>query len=414
VKHFLAYGNSDQVSFRHPEVRGAFDFMLVPGTIAAYYADATAAFVLSSDLEYVIEPRTPLFQGRIPEPKASHFALAGHMGTTVKSHMGDESLRLPVEFSRALFTEEVVQELVDAVVAFQRNYGGRAPEIESKLARYRRLLAEALRTPEAQEPQSGVRGPSYVLAPYFAVSSTDDPWWQINLQIWEACSSLETPSDISPVVAVGSAQTLAATVALFPVELSPTAFFWVAGLDERTAPERELTLLWEAVRSQPESRHLVNLYGGFFSICLGLAGLWGFNNGLGYSESRSWPELPSTGAAPPRYYLRELHMFVPPAVAQLIVDADSSLACPCAVCAPGGGRTSSLVSLSYHDLKRHFVLARRWELDLVESNGPGEIADRLEDFASRLETLRETLPTRVRIEVGFLRRWARVLRGSGG
>jgi len=65
----MAYGNSDQVSFRDPEVRESFDFMTVPGTIASYYADATAAFVLSSELNYLIDPRTPLFQGALQSPR---------------------------------------------------------------------------------------------------------------------------------------------------------------------------------------------------------------------------------------------------------------------------------------------------------------------------------------------------------
>lgn len=413
MKHFLAYGNSDQASFRHPEVRGAFDFMLVPGTIAAYYADATAAFVLSSGLDYVVEPRTPLFQGRIPEPKASHYALADHLGNAVRAHMGDEDLRASVDFSRDLYTPEVIRELVDAVISFQRNYGGRAPAIQDKLERYRRLLAEALQEPTTEQAAPSARTPAFVLSPYFAVASMEDPWWDATLRVWEACMNLENSSRISPVVAVGSPSVLSHALPRTPMELSRTCFFWITGFDERTASEGELAALWDAIGENSPGRSLVNLYGGFFSVCLEHAGLWGFNNGLGYSESRNWPELPSTGAAPPRYYLPKLHLFLPSAVAQLVVDSEPFFRCPCTVCvAERPGRPTSIVSLSYHELKRHFVLTRRWEVDLVASNEPEDLAAHLDDSAQRFEQLREALPARVRVQVAFLRRWARVLRGA--
>jgi hypothetical protein len=411
MQHFLAYGNSDQASFRHPDVRDAFDFMLVPGTIAAYYPDATAAFVLSSELDYVIEPRTPLFQGRIPEPKASHYSLANHLGSTVHALMGDPEERRSVTFSREVYTDQAIQELVEGVISFQRDYGGRAPEIADRLARYRQLLAEALHTPMTSEAVREARGPNFVLAPYFAVDSMSDPWWEVSLGVWEACGGVDDPTGISPVVAVGDAELLSSVLEHAPKDMAETCFFWITGFNERTASEQELSALTRAVTTNAEGRSLINLYGGFFSVCLGYSGLWGFNNGLGYSESRDWPELPSTGAAPPRYYLPELHLFVSPAVAQLIVDADPEFACPCPVCnrEQENGRIS-LVSLSYHDLKRHFVLARHREIQLVASAAADAIAARLDDFVERFDNLRDTLPTRVPVDVAFLRRWSRILR----
>lgn len=415
MRHFLAYGNSDQASFRQPDVREAFDFLLVPGTIAAYYADATAAFVLSSQLDYVIEPRTPLFQGRIPEPKASHYSLAERLGATVRTRMGEDNVRAEVNFARNVYTPPVIRELVDSVISFQRGYGGRAPEIEGRLTRYRQLLAEALQRPALEDGEPAARPPSFILAPYFAVESLADPWWDVCLAIWDVCTQLEAPARISPVVAVASPGVLSRALVATPGDLSPTCFFWITGFDERTAPERELATLWEAVSENSSRRSLVNLYGSFFSVCLEYARLWGFNNGLGYSESRSWPELPSTGAAPPRYYLPNLHLFLPPAVAQLITDADPFFRCPCAVCITERyGRPVSIVSLSYHELKRHFVLARQGEIELVTSSSQSDVAAHLHAAAERFGQLRESLPARVRIEVAFLRRWARVLEGGAG
>lgn len=81
---------------------------------------------------------------------------------------------------------------------------------------------------------------------------------------------------------------------------------------------------------------LVNLYGGFFSICMYHAGLWGFNNGLGYSESRDWPQLEATGAAPARYYVPRLHAYLPVGTAQALIEVEPEFRCPCVVCEPSG------------------------------------------------------------------------------
>ena len=411
MNHFLAYGNSDQASFRHEQVRDALDYMTVPGTIAAYYPDATAAFVLSSELNYVIDPRTPLFQGEIRQPRASHFSLAEHMGEAVKTHIEQESeQRGEVTFAPDLYTGSVIADLVPLIVAFQRDYGGRAPGIEDKLNRYRRLLAAALPSQQVTAATSTARGPSFVLAPYFVAKTLSDEWWGVNQRIWTECEQQTDSKSISAVVALEDVQLLDEALGRLSNDLADVTFFWVGNFDERRASFEDLQTLLEAVRAHGDSRKLVNLYGGFFSICLHHAGLWGFNNGLGYSESRNWPELSATGAAPARYYVRELHMYLPPGQAQQIVDVDLSFSCPCDVCATGG--VSGIVGLSYHDLKRHFVLARAWERELVESNSPDGVAAHLLAVEERFNrAVRPRLPERLRPLVGFLGRWAEAIRG---
>lgn len=410
MRHFLAYGNSDQASFRDASVRASFDFLTVPGTIAAFYPDATAGFVLTSDLPYIIDPRTPLFQGTIAQPKASHYVLAETLGKAVRRVLGDDELRSPASFSADVYTPNAIADLVTSFVRFQRDYGSRSGEIQEKLSRYRDLLSEALGRATQAPELSERRGPAFLLVPYFAVSSYQDRWWDVTQAIWDVAAGLDEPNNLSPVIATTSADFFQDAVTQLPTDLSTTAFYWVTGFDERTAPEDQLQSMWGGVtRVKPLS--LVNLYGGFFSICLHHAGLWGFNNGLGYSESRSWPALPATGAAPARYYLRDLHLFVAPAVAQLVIDTDPELACSCEVCQPGSG-PRSLVSLSYHELKKHFALSRRHEISLVESSSATEIADGLEEVSRRFENVLSRLPARISIRTGHMHRWAAVLRDA--
>lgn len=401
MKHILAYGNSDQASFRDETVRASFAYMSVPGTIASYYADATAAFVLSSGIDYYIDPRTPLFQDELRSPRASHFTLARWLGQTVGDYL--EANPDGADFDAAFYSDEVLAEVAASVVDEQRSYAGRAGGIREKLDRYSVLLAEAQgRQLEAVEHSPAA--PSFVLAPYFAVAGTSDPWWGVNRRVLAECVQLENPSQISPVLAVSHPHRLHSLLAEVPEELSNLTFYWITGFDERAVHVDELIDMWNEIADASAERRLVNLYGGFFSICMEFAGLWAFNNGLGYSESRGWPQLDATGAAPPRYYVRDAHMYLPPATASALVDGDPALRCPCEICTG-----TEILDLGYHDLKKHFALARRWECESVASMSEAQVADGLGDAHGLCTSAAALLPIRIRPDFGHLQRWKKVL-----
>lgn len=414
MRHLLAYGNSDQASFRNAEVRNSFDVMTVPGTIAAYYPEATAGFVLSSQIDYLIDPRTPLFQDFLDAPRASHFALAEWHGSTVAATLGDDG----ANFDTAFWSPDVVDEMVRGVVRRQREYDENGPLVQTKLDRYAALLAEALAEQGEQRPARETKKPYCILAPYFAVSGVDDPWWQVMQSVWSTCASLRQPKEIIPVLcvdgrpqkAVDGVTTLEALLPLVPQSLSRACFFWITNFDERKASEEQLRHLWQVVVNNGDSRSLVNMYGGFFSICLRYAGLAAFGNGLTYSEFRDWPALNATGAAPPRYYVRDLHAFLSPAVAAQLVAADDSFVCPCSACTDWRATGQTIASLPYHDLKRHFALARRWELDTTESSTPTDIAATLRNAKERLDLARSNNMVLGSLQpADYLNRWSAVL-----
>lgn len=413
--HLLAYGNSDQASFRNAAVRNTFDVMTVPGTIASYYQEATVAFVLSSQLEYLIDPRTPLFQDDVGDPRASHITLAEWHGPTVHSAVSSGNTTLGPTF----YSPTVVKELVTEIVKRQRTYAGHAPAVKKKLDRYAGLLAEALQKQGSPAPTTNVIPPHAILAPYFAVSGPSDPWWTVMQEIWSVASGLPKAGEICPVLCLdGRAKehadgvaALAKTLPQLPSALSSTAFFWITDFDERKVSESQLRDLWKVIANRPEGLQLINLYGGFFSMCMRYAGLSGFGNGLTYSESRAWPALASTGAAPPRYYVRDLHLFMPQAVASVLESVEPSFGCSCAACVDWRATGQSIASLPYHDLKRHFALAREWELDLTAATPPTDLANQLEDArnraiaASKGNVVLDSLPA-----LDYLTRWASVLR----
>lgn len=406
--HCLAYGNSDQASFRDPEVRACLDVMSVPSTIATYYPDATAAFVLSSDLEYLIEPRTPLFQEWLREPRASHYTLAATMGPTIAEYVGAARTDQPhvLHFPPDFYTADLCDEMVSSMISFQREYGGRAERIAEKLDRYRSLLDRAHGGSGEIDAVDERRGPRYVLSPYFAVESLSSEWWEVTQQIWQSARVLERADGISPVVSISRGSLLAEAVRQVPSELSSTVFFWIPGFDERRVSSTELRLVRESVSELSNSYELVNLYGGYFSILLSKFGLFGFNNGLGYSESREWPTLDATGAAPARYYVRRLHAFMPTAVASTLIEHDAAFACECSVC---GGTERLPSQLGYHELKRHFALARAWEIEQSAQQGLPQLCDDMRSDAQRVRAVRRHIPSNIRIPSDHLLSWADAL-----
>ena len=404
MKHFVAFGNSDQQSFRRADVRECIDGLVVPGTTAAYYSDATVGFVLSTPLPYLIDPRTPLFQGRIDAPKASHYDLAARHGPSVAVLMGDPAERRPVQFTPEMFSKPVIQEMVHDIVEFQRDYGKKkTPRAQQAFVRYEALLAEA--GMQLDDQVDDEREPVYTLLPYFVSAPERDPWWSVNMEIWQNAAAMTSASNLSAVVAVSMSSELAGALAAVPAALGGAIFFWLHKFNERRASHTELLEVWKTVEEH-QARALINLYGGFFSICLGRAGLHGFSNGFGYSEARAWPELSSTGAAPARYYIRRLHQFAPPGIAQLIVTLEPRLACDCPVCST----RTQIVDFSYADLKRHFALSRKWEIDLVAKGSPRDTAADLRQALDLFAGVRDTAPPGSALpEALFLARWADVL-----
>jgi hypothetical protein len=235
-----------------------------------------------------------------------------------------------------------------------------------------------------------------------------DPADSTSEQIWKACENLRDPQTISPVIAISNVSSLNVALEAPSTRLSKTTFFWVSTFKERRLSEADLRTMWRTVRIHSGRLSLVNLYGGFFSICLSHAGLAGFGNGLGYSESREWPQLASTGAAPARYYLPALHQFVAPAVAALIVQTEPSLACSCSVCQSSA---NSIPTLSYVELKHHFALAREWEIETVSTSSPGSLAHSLRETSELYEErVRRKFPrTGLLPATGYLTSWANVI-----
>lgn len=395
--HYLAYGATDQQTLR--DLRNTYDGLLVPATIAAFQRQGTGGFVLSisataSAPPYMIDPRFPLFQQALVSPKRSHTALAELLDDTALIVTGAEP-------APEAFTQDRISAIARKWVEFNRGYGTKE---NAKFDKYAKRLGEDVRPEQAQAPE-------VILAPYFACDGPDDPWWERSWRFYDATRAASADTDVIRVVCARGA--LALDGMLASLESSERLVIWVSGLDEHKASAQDLAAYRGAIARAAERGHQpFALYGGFFSVLAGSDGLRGSSHGVGFSEHRSWRELPESGAPPARYYLRRAHRFVPQDLAQALYNVSPDLAeCPCAYC---DGRPP--VALDYHDLMKHSVACRADEIlewYLVES---GSAADRLsgEHHALDQQIRDALLPPRIRARataaIEHLTEWSRALR----
>jgi hypothetical protein len=400
----FAYGHADQSVFR--AFGDALDAMLVPGTIATYFREATGGFVLSLGVPYVIDPRTPIFQYGIPasEIRASHNSLADACGPAFST-----ALRAARAFDE--LSEDQWIEASRNIVAFQRTY---AETSSSRMAKYAALLGR----PAPVAPGA----PTLVLPAYLMAEQADHiANWQLSLQMLEAAQ--EGAGDI-PVAAVVALRSYDASHPSLPdldqmlgdVEAAgiDTVFFWLNDFHERSA-SADLVAGMAHLLGRHADLTMYTLYGGYLSLALNAFGLRGVGSGVGYSESRDATQLFRTGAPRPRYYHPKLHGFLNADVAELLVrQAGTALQCSCVVCqAPEIGGIS-IGRLDLRSLMLHFVHVRKAEQVAVRAMSVGELAEDLEESAATLEEAARRLAGRLgsAVSVDRLRRWADGLRAA--
>ena len=340
--HYLSYGASDQNTVT--ELRDVYEGILVPGTVAAFQKEGTGGFVLSLSASkahkpYVIDPRSPLFQQIIDEPKKSHIALANILG-------------LPDGYSPSpkSFNKELIKKIAANWVAFNTNYQS---EAGGKFKKYAERLGEEDLDIDGSSP------PNIILPPYFVANSTNDEWWKLTTRIYGAtCEVLEKDGSKMKcvrVVATDQVDVLDSLCESLPE--NEELVIWVSGLNELKADVLDLAAYGNSIRNASNrGQNLFALYGGFFAVLLSTLGLRGVSHGIGYGESRRWIELPKSGPPPQRYYIKPLHRYVNQELAEQLWK-HKVFRCDCPICK---GTTPLL--LKYHDIMKHSVYCRDQEI----------------------------------------------------
>jgi hypothetical protein len=402
VQHSLSYSHADQTLLRDPDLDECWDGLVVPGTLATFYFEGTGGFVLTRQVPYLIDPRTPLLQTldvRRGPPKKSHLKLA-------EIHDDDVIATWPdYEIERQHWEDGRWPRVVESVLDFQLAYSGSAT---AKVSKYLQLLRDAGRNPTVADPPD----PQWLVPPYWAAESPADPWWALTREAVQIAAATHG-GRVTPIV------TLRNDIPIFMfgelIDSLPDGitdvFCWSSGWQEASATEVDIrgwiSVIESAARRGVQVR---NLYGGYLSVLLTAKGLAGLNHGVGYSEARDYRRLSTTGAPPTRYYVPALREFMTVPTAQPVIDhLPAEWTCPCAVCqavADEDGRPR-IGGLKPEGLKKHFLLARHAEFERVATSFDDELSN-LDEVGTWVEAnSRPFLPAS---DGRRLRRWATIMR----
>lgn len=396
--HYLAYGATDQETFRG--LIDSYNGILVPATIAAYQRQGTGGFVLSLSATeqappYMIDPRFPLFQQALTKPKKSHTALAGLLG--------DPGLVQTHEPLPELYSDERIADIAGKWVEFNVGYVSKETQ---KFDKYAKRLKEPLAMPDKAQ------SPELILPPYFACTGVDDPWWLKSVTFFEKTCQLVTDVDCVRVVCARNSAALDPLLA--SVQGAEKLVIWISGLDEHRAARHDLITYRDAVvRAVAREEQVFALYGGFFSVLLGMFGLSGASHGVGYSEHREWRELPEAGAPPARFYFGRAHRYIAQDVAQTFYELNPERnACPCPHC-----NARPPVALDYHDLMKHSVWCRATEInewcDLEPSVAARQLSDEYRTLGQEIEAgaLAPRIRLRAESSIAHMLEWVAALQG---
>jgi hypothetical protein len=391
--HYISYGATDQQTLS--ELSGSYGGILVPGTVAAFQFQGTGGFVLSltatvEHVNYLIDPRFPLFQGRLPSPKKSHIQLA--------EILGDDQLISDSDPSPGDFSEARLAAIAQSWVAFNEGYKSGA---SAKMDKYAKRLGMDVGPKDARHPWA-------IIAPYFVAEDARSPWFELSRHLFEA-SAAATTMPVLRVVASASVAGLDDLLASVPASQT---IIWVSGLNELVVDSEGLAKYLDAVRNfSRRGGEAFALYGGFFALLAASVGLQGASHGIGYGEYRSWPELPQSGPPPARFYLNRLHRYVSQEDAHALWLADASLiGCDCQYC-----NDFPPATLDYHSLMKHSVYARQREIESWAELTPADAAARLENELDEFMTelidaeVPDVIWSRTQQRSDHILRWVRAL-----
>jgi hypothetical protein len=367
--HFISFSAKDQQTAR--DLTGCYDGLVVPGTVASFLADGTKGFVLtlsatSAAPPYVVDPRFPLFQQPLSDPRRSHRALADVLGAPFL-------VQPERPISPDAYTDELIELITDNWLRFNSGFTDIAL---TKFNKYAERLNENI-------IPANRKGPAWILPPYLTTLAGDPRWTRLSGRFWQCAQDrCELPGSLVRVVAVDTADLLEEQLLSCPDD---RLVIWVNNLDEVLAEpdtQGDLVTYGRAIQeARARGKKTFALYGGFFSVLLGMFGLSGASHGIGYSEHRAWEELPQTGQPPARYYLIKAHRYVSMDLALFLWEQDRSLvACDCAEC-----QSDTPALLDYSALMKHSVRCRAAEVKHWSHVSPDQAVNELSLAAEMFE-----------------------------
>ncbi len=365
-------------------LRDLVDAVVVPGTVATFHHQAVPALLWKLDRDYMIDPRTPLFQlGDGGAAKASALTLASAYGEEFLARVGRRARVM------SMTTDEWCRS-ARSWAGFQRDYAPRGQ-------------------------LSFNPPPAAVLPLYLMTDASLGSEWDLSLAMLRETKRVVDDRPVWAVAALRShdrtmpdAHALGDMLAALSGYVD-TVLVWLDACVEHDLQARAVANLAELAA---QHRHLTihSLYGGYLSLLLHPFGWAGTSSGIGYSESRAAAKLAESGSGstPLRYYVPLLHAFTAPALAEAFIRRAGPVAeCGCSTCLTVADGVA-VGNLNGEQLAQHYVQARDAERRRVMTATLSElIADLRDAHRISIDVGIQKIPS------GHLPTWASGLESAG-
>ena len=374
--------------------------IVVDAHILETFQNATSGYIVSNNLNYVIDPVTYKFT---LEP-ISDCTSKRWYDRLVKNYSIEDLIQPDGKMSlEELSDSSRARDFVESVLRYEER---RVQHLSGETMAFISLLAE--------ESLSEQKPPYCLIPPYFLMDSRDDLELNVNL-VEEALGLTDNPLFAYIPLNYDLLYSQRARDAIIQKysDLEVNGYFvWVTNF--REVKERAVSLelfesFLESLKSRIGNREVVNMFGGFFSTILAtLEKIDGLVHGIGISESRD-PYTPG-GPAPTRYYVPILHSMLTPENAQdLLSDLPLRYRCNCPVCV---GTSPS--DMSVMQLIRHVLNAKVAERSAIESLSLQEIKRMLDrDYRRVISSAADSVSRRQRVASAIhLKEWKKALEES--
>jgi len=407
------------------EMKGYISGLCIPCHILSYTQDPTIAAIKYVEKPYFIDPMTYIYATHdFPKYLAKKESEDGKKQIKFKPSIQKLTIDLNLvdhfesnsytPLTPATFTDDFTNSLAKSSVDLQLSKANNGKE--SAYKRYSALLNIA-EGKEMNDQISADISPKFVVSPYFYFKNALDPWFQVNIRLYNSAKVQAEGFNTVPFIMT---DTEALTKSLIDSYDSEVILLWLTDFDPKSASGADkqiekLTKLKEFIEyAASENKKIIDVYGSYYSIVLAkTGGMAGICNGVLHGESKSKDATIGGGAPPVRYYVRKLHSFLSVLNATSVLrspEGQSLLDTECKECV-------SLIDNEVANLDRfednpylaqkHFIHARICEIDFVENH-------ELEDIVSDMESHASSFNTNFGVTIGTdiysaISNWVRVL-----
>ena len=391
----------------------------VGANLAAFYPDWLPTFIRAVRKPFFVDPVTYVFARSLEnikkdnEVKKSFHKLAKAYGDKLTDLIEKEGRQLiPRDFlSNRRWNTEFMEELVKNVIDFQMEIM-QAPS-QPSLLEYAEILGEKI--PEE------VKGPDFLVAPYFYSPSCHDPWYGISLEAAKRAISFKGSLPLFAVICT-SRELLLNKADIKQVAKDYDEFagyiLWISGFDEKQEGEEYLAGLIDMVKElAKEKKPVYTLYGEYFSTMISKFGLSGYCRGICYGASKSVDAAGGGGARlPQRYYIELNHGKLSETVARTFFTDNPGELCKCEVCSnvikhihesdPAKKIAGFFDQVDFESTRAHFLVMHAKELEELAAAQLKDIVKQLKANAQRCHDLKAQF---YNISDDHLHRWQSVL-----